>query len=350
MASSSWGYVGNWCAGNHQAITPPRLAWILSAARELLRVSLSTTAQGLWTMFRTSIQIAAALVALSAQILAFAAAPAPKPDPVPEGAIAFVHDSKIWVMGPDGKDRKALTDGHFRPSPTLHVPLCPALHSTYTFGYPGQADGTRGVTISQLDVEARQRIPESSWYLLPCRRYRRPRSVAGVSASDSGGPYPRPDQERSQALFTYSSRHWMTYGGFASGCSVEQTVAADRAGISVFRASTSSEPARQLNWGVRPQGRPPIMKLDYVPLLRLQRELHDLPRDYDRFRQYLSVVLNLARARKTCLFYRPRASSWPHSQPPCSAVSSRPPEHLPRCFCIRGRPSHLARIKPAGLY
>ena len=63
-------------------------------------------------MFRTNIQIAAALVTLSLQVVAFAFAPLPKPDPVPEGAIAFVHDSKIWVMGPDGKDRKALIDGH----------------------------------------------------------------------------------------------------------------------------------------------------------------------------------------------------------------------------------------------
>jgi Tol biopolymer transport system component len=62
-------------------------------------------------MFGTNIQIAAALVTLSTQVVAFASAPAPKPDPVPEGAIAFVHDSKIWVMGPDGKDRKALIDG-----------------------------------------------------------------------------------------------------------------------------------------------------------------------------------------------------------------------------------------------
>jgi TolB protein len=63
-------------------------------------------------MFRPNMQIAAALVTLSTQVVAFARAPLPKRDPVNEGAIAFVHDSKIWVMGPDGKDRKALTDGH----------------------------------------------------------------------------------------------------------------------------------------------------------------------------------------------------------------------------------------------
>jgi hypothetical protein len=32
------------------------------------------------------------------------------------------------------------------------------------------------------------------------------------------------------------------------------------------------------------------MKLDYVPLLRIQRELHDLPRDRARFRQYLRTI------------------------------------------------------------
>ena len=62
-------------------------------------------------MFRTNIQIAAALVTLSTQVAAVAVAPIPRPDPVPEGAIAFVHGSKIWLMGPDGGGRKALTDG-----------------------------------------------------------------------------------------------------------------------------------------------------------------------------------------------------------------------------------------------
>src|SRR5712692_8625614 len=33
------------------------------------------------------------------------------------------------------------------------------------------------------------------------------------------------------------------------------------------------------------------MKLDYVPLLRVQRELQGLPRNYDRFRLYLRTVL-----------------------------------------------------------
>ena len=32
------------------------------------------------------------------------------------------------------------------------------------------------------------------------------------------------------------------------------------------------------------------MKLDYVPLLRVQRELHGLPRNYARFRQYLRTI------------------------------------------------------------
>lgn len=34
------------------------------------------------------------------------------------------------------------------------------------------------------------------------------------------------------------------------------------------------------------------MKLDYVPLLRVQRELHGLPRGPERFRQYLRTILN----------------------------------------------------------
>src|SRR5207245_1461096 len=32
------------------------------------------------------------------------------------------------------------------------------------------------------------------------------------------------------------------------------------------------------------------MHLDYVPLLRVQRELQGLPRNYDRFRQYLGTI------------------------------------------------------------
>ena len=32
------------------------------------------------------------------------------------------------------------------------------------------------------------------------------------------------------------------------------------------------------------------MKLDYVPLLRIQRELHDLPRGMERFREYLRTI------------------------------------------------------------
>ena len=33
------------------------------------------------------------------------------------------------------------------------------------------------------------------------------------------------------------------------------------------------------------------MKLDYVPLLRIQRDLHDIPRGPERFRQYLRTIL-----------------------------------------------------------
>jgi hypothetical protein len=32
------------------------------------------------------------------------------------------------------------------------------------------------------------------------------------------------------------------------------------------------------------------MKLDYIPLLQVQRELHGLPRNYDRFQQYLRTI------------------------------------------------------------
>ena len=35
-----------------------------------------------------------------------------------------------------------------------------------------------------------------------------------------------------------------------------------------------------------------LVKLDYVPLLPMQRELQSLPRDYARFRQYLRMVMN----------------------------------------------------------
>jgi hypothetical protein len=34
------------------------------------------------------------------------------------------------------------------------------------------------------------------------------------------------------------------------------------------------------------------MRLDYVPLLRLQRDLHDIPRGMERFRAYLRMILN----------------------------------------------------------
>jgi hypothetical protein len=33
------------------------------------------------------------------------------------------------------------------------------------------------------------------------------------------------------------------------------------------------------------------MKFEYVPLLQIQRDLHDLPRDYTRFKQYLHTIL-----------------------------------------------------------
>ena len=32
------------------------------------------------------------------------------------------------------------------------------------------------------------------------------------------------------------------------------------------------------------------MRLDYVPLLRIQRELHDIPLGMDRFREYLRTI------------------------------------------------------------
>ena len=32
------------------------------------------------------------------------------------------------------------------------------------------------------------------------------------------------------------------------------------------------------------------MRLDYVPLLRIQRELHDIPPGMDRFREYLRTI------------------------------------------------------------
>src|SRR5262249_51419221 len=35
----------------------------------------------------------------------------------------------------------------------------------------------------------------------------------------------------------------------------------------------------------------PLMHLEYVPLLRVQRELHGLPRNSERFRQYLRTIL-----------------------------------------------------------
>src|SRR5215470_15052196 len=34
------------------------------------------------------------------------------------------------------------------------------------------------------------------------------------------------------------------------------------------------------------------MKLDYVPLVRIQRELHDIPLGMGRFRAYLRTILN----------------------------------------------------------
>jgi hypothetical protein len=38
------------------------------------------------------------------------------------------------------------------------------------------------------------------------------------------------------------------------------------------------------------------MKLDYVPLLKVQRELHDIPRGTERFRQYLRTIWSPAGA------------------------------------------------------
>ena len=37
------------------------------------------------------------------------------------------------------------------------------------------------------------------------------------------------------------------------------------------------------------------MKLDYVPLLRVQRELHDIPLGRERFREYLRTISNRRR-------------------------------------------------------
>ena len=34
------------------------------------------------------------------------------------------------------------------------------------------------------------------------------------------------------------------------------------------------------------------MILEYVPLLQLQRDLHQMPLGYDRFREYLRLMLN----------------------------------------------------------
>src|SRR5262245_5867011 len=38
------------------------------------------------------------------------------------------------------------------------------------------------------------------------------------------------------------------------------------------------------------------MNLEYVPLLRIQRELHDIPRGLGRFRQYLRTIMNESRS------------------------------------------------------
>jgi hypothetical protein len=45
-----------------------------------------------------------------------------------------------------------------------------------------------------------------------------------------------------------------------------------------------SRTARCLNWWL------PAMKLDYVPLLQIQRDLQDIPRGLGRFRQYLRTI------------------------------------------------------------
>src|SRR5262249_16117159 len=41
-----------------------------------------------------------------------------------------------------------------------------------------------------------------------------------------------------------------------------------------------------------PRSRPPVMKLHYVPLLRIQPELQAIPRAMRRFRQYLRIMAN----------------------------------------------------------
>src|SRR5262249_18447954 len=35
-----------------------------------------------------------------------------------------------------------------------------------------------------------------------------------------------------------------------------------------------------------------VMKLDYVPLLKVQRELHEVPRGRERFEQYLRTIMS----------------------------------------------------------
>src|SRR5207248_5121380 len=59
----------------------------------------------------------------------------------------------------------------------------------------------------------------------------------------------------------------------------------------VLRASAlcPREPAAEL-WRSAVRRRFSLMKVDYVPLLQVQRELHDIPRGYGRFKHYLRTI------------------------------------------------------------
>src|SRR4051812_18280190 len=63
------------------------------------------------------------------------------------------------------------------------------------------------------------------------------------------------------------------------------------AGRPVFNRQWAAQRAA-LAGGRLPRGRSPIMKLDYVPLLRVQRDLHGIPIGRERFREYLRTILN----------------------------------------------------------
>jgi hypothetical protein len=52
------------------------------------------------------------------------------------------------------------------------------------------------------------------------------------------------------------------------------------------------------------------MNLQYVPLLRIQRELQGIPRGLGRFQQYLRTVLNRDAAGRTLGFTPRGLSAW----------------------------------------